>query len=102
MESGLEDRNNNGARTATAASLLVSMESGLEDRNNVRDARAHMEIRLSVSMESGLEDRNNPLMSHTYGRTIKCLNGVRPRRPEQSENVGGQHVRKKMSQWSPA
>ena len=59
MKSGLEDRNNNGARTATATSLLVSMKSGLEDRNNEGCAR------------SWNPDRGT------------CLNEVRPGRPEQ-------------------
>ena len=37
-----------------------------------------------VSMESGLEDRNNPLYDVSAEGRTACLNGVRPRRPEQS------------------
>ena len=36
-----------------------------------------------VSMESGLEDRNNNLISLFPFVENDCLNGVRPRRPEQ-------------------
>ena len=36
-----------------------------------------------VSMESGLEDRNNYGHAGAAARSLPCLNGVRPRRPEQ-------------------
>ena len=35
-------------------------------------------------MKSGLEGRNNVLIDGEYADTTKCLNEVRPRRPEQS------------------
>ena len=59
------------------------MESGLEGRNNLRD-KILVDIPYErVSMESGLEGRNNwRKPSSVLWRTI-CLNGVRPRRPEQ-------------------
>ena len=50
---------------------------------------AFVDYNLNVSMKSGLEGRNN-----TSGRSGVStlnqfrLNEVRPRRPEQSENVG--------------
>ena len=59
MESGLEDRNNPGGLAPILAPLVVSMESGLEDRNNL-GVRPHRR------------------------RAGPRLNGVRPRRPEQS------------------
>ena len=37
----------------------------------------------AVSMESGLEDRNNPGPATRHRTHYPCLNGVRPRRPEQ-------------------
>ena len=60
------------------------MESGLEDRNNPPGMKyADLAKHPEVSMESGLEDRNN-LSTRTSGpRRLSCLNGVRPRRPEQ-------------------
>ena len=60
MESGLEDRNNIATLCYTAKNIFVSMESGLEDRNNF----------------GGYRHAANPYRS---------LNGVRPRRPEQSK-----------------
>ena len=39
---------------------------------------------LAVSMESGLEGRNNRFASFTNVPEMLRLNGVRPRRPEQS------------------
>ena len=64
-------------------SLAVSMESGLEDRNNfVRDL--WYAGYLEVSMESGLEDRNNIKKDVEETKKAISLNGVRPRRPEQS------------------
>ena len=59
------------------------MESGLEDRNNWT-APAWARADLLVSMESGLEDRNNWKAERRASRTATSLNGVRPRRPEQS------------------
>ncbi len=61
------------------------MESGLEDRNNLNKGPHEYTPLLIVSMESGLEDRNN---TNGTGKSIcqsQCLNGVRPRRPEQYE-----------------
>mgnify|MGYP001641225748 CR=1 FL=1 len=63
---------------------VVSMKSGLEGRNNddlwvlVDFANDH------VSMKSGLEGRNNPHHQMTPVAGERCLNEVRPRRPEQS------------------
>ena len=60
----------------------VSMESGLDGRNNV-SADGLLGLPPEVSMESGLDGRNN------YGGIsgpvwkLGCLNGVRPRWPEQ-------------------
>ena len=34
-------------------------------------------------MESGLEDRNNESLGSSTPISFTCLNGVRPRRPEQ-------------------
>ena len=42
-----------------------------------------MIITRPVSMESGLEDRNNKWAQRCPGSLTTCLNGVRPRRPEQ-------------------
>ena len=82
MESGLEDRNNQAVPQTVRVGPWVSMESGLEDRNNFMvDLVKALEER--VSMESGLEDRNN---AWAWVRAVlwdACLNGVRPRRPEQ-------------------
>ena len=84
MESGLEDRNNSGSTARVArASARVSMESGLEDRNNDPTSWFGLSTACSVSMESGLEDRNNSFTSFGEKYQKYCLNGVRPRRPEQ-------------------
>ena len=65
--------------------LAVSMESGLEGRNNPPAAAVYSRISVAVSMESGLEGRNNgPSISSIRLSTPSSLNGVRPRRPEQS------------------
>ena len=86
MESGLEDRNNvMTSGIIGAASQGVSMESGLEDRNNQHVDTALARY-LGVSMESGLEDRNNQPFSQMGVSTPSSLNGVRPRRPEQSRS----------------
>ena len=44
-------------------------------------------------MESGLEDRNNIVLSVIKSGNDICLNGVRPRRPEQfpQQNAIHQH-----------
>ena len=84
MESGLEGRNNAPARRPhRPRSTQVSMESGLEGRNN--DVRLCGDHRapLAVSMESGLEGRNNATTHGWRTSWSRCLNGVRPRRPEQ-------------------
>ena len=60
------------------------MESGLEDRNNFELVQ-QVTARHRVSMESGLEDRNNHAPSGARAGSCVGLNGVRPRRPEQSE-----------------
>ena len=60
----------------------VSMESGLDGRNNL-SALGNIGNVLLVSMESGLDGRNNGLRSAMRTRTPLCLNGVRPRWPEQ-------------------
>ena len=41
-------------------------------------------------MESGLEDRNNSMTSAFTQSAMGGLNGVRPRRPEQSVDVLGE------------
>ena len=59
------------------------MESGLEGRNN-HYATPEAVWDIWVSMESGLEGRNNvPRKPGKPGSNATCLNGVRPRRPEQ-------------------
>ena len=64
-------------------SFVVSMESGLDGRNNVV-AQRRRPTDLLVSMESGLDGRNNPCSPRVFWLTlIGCLNGVRPRWPEQ-------------------
>ena len=104
---------------------VVSMESGLEDRNN-SGCLGQAYWLGQVSMESGLEDRNNKGGKITKRIKKSCLNGVRPRRPEQFRNGGTLHIGKgivsmesgledrnnvatpsgkvvaKQSQWSPA
>ena len=112
MESGLEDRNNQKGIEMLNTQKCVSMESGLEDRNNSNKQAAHHRCNREVSMESGLEDRNNPLGSPSWPHELKIvsmesgledrnnrrrirrrgrrglrLNGVRPRRPEQSRVI---------------
>ena len=90
MESGLEDRNNGEGPVTAEGRLPVSMESGLEDRNNsLRPQRECIGEGL-VSMESGLEDRNNAYNLSYSDIYDFCLNGVRPRRPEQSNKVAAE------------
>ena len=72
-----------GCQLTVFFALRVSMESGLEDRNNLHLLSAHHD-RTQVSMESGLEDRNNSVIIGAPPWRISGLNGVRPRRPEQS------------------
>ena len=55
-----------------------------------------------VSMESGLEGRNNRSRTPPTGTAPMCLNGVRPRRPEQSTSTGPSKPACGGSQWSPA
>ena len=87
MESGLEDRNNTAERQRLERGHWdVSMESGLEDRNNLRWS-GNGAVASPVSMESGLEDRNNSLVWDLWDSRHMGLNGVRPRRPEQSQRV---------------
>ena len=50
----------------------------------IRAVRHHRGREDAVSMESGLDGRNNPRRSRHGGRAALRLNGVRPRRPEQS------------------
>ena len=45
-------------------------------------------IGTAVSMESGLDGRNNSRRTSSLIRAGTCLNGVRPRWPEQSCRVG--------------
>ena len=61
---------------------LVSMKSGLEGRNNVAEEDPLAEA-YAVSMKSGLEGRNNWFVSLRDEIRKKCLNEVRPGRPEQ-------------------
>ena len=77
------------------------MESGLEDRNNLAE-KIGLKNLLPVSMESGLEDRNNEVRPCCLLLVSMCLNGVRPRRPEQFALFGVPWLWKKASQWSPA
>ena len=79
----------------------VSMESGLEDRNNTAGTAGRPPAR-RVSMESGLEDRNNLCGLVQSGPQTLSLNGVRPRRPEQSGPEAYQSTTQGLSQWSPA
>ena len=84
MESGLEGRNNLVTdRCMWVCPMRVSMESGLEGRNNLLPLKILVPILQNVSMESGLEGRNNLGVASLVGGWRRCLNGVRPRRPEQ-------------------
>ena len=58
------------------------MESGLEGRNNQFPSHLKAVVH-DVSMESGLEGRNNRSSGYRARPVPRCLNGVRPRRPEQ-------------------
>ena len=59
------------------------MKSGLEGRNNITpNGEGGKDV--AVSMKSGLEGRNNPIFPQASWRpSPRCLNEVRPRRPEQ-------------------
>ena len=73
-----------GAARRYMAQIRVSMKSGLEGRNNGHDdGDAHSKLG-PVSMKSGLEGRNNETCPSSPPHDRKCLNEVRPRRPEQS------------------
>ena len=63
------------------------MESGLEGRNNQRWVFPGRDPARNVSMESGLEGRNNVESVQLHRGRRSCLNGVRPRRPEQSRDI---------------
>ena len=83
MKSGLEDRNNLESAIADHITANeVSMKSGLEDRNNLGLWIPPFLVDL-VSMKSGLEDRNNPSPTPVLREHVRCLNEVRPGRPEQ-------------------
>ena len=90
-----------GDHLGVSVGLLVSMESGLEGRNNVIPEQ-RLTGRHRVSMESGLESRNNKRSSRGCVPPSDCLNGVRPRRPEQSWGYSGRRSWEVESQWSPA
>ena len=103
----------------------VSMESGLDGRNNHGFRPVELNP-FDVSMESGLDGRNNTQRLPLCSPEDDCLNGVRPRWPEQFHtklteiftliNVSmesgldgrnnamdiGEKRRLIMSQWSPA
>ena len=53
-------------------------------------------------MESGLEDRNNGYSDRKEEKWKNRLNGVRPRRPEQFDEVVADGLHNCLSQWSPA
>ena len=85
---GVRPRRPEQSRTEITSGLSlgvsVSMESGLEGRNNGAPIGGALG-RGPVSMESGLEGRNNARSSRSSPRSGQArLNGVRPRRPEQS------------------
>ena len=101
MESGLEDRNNIDIGDNLPRTDVVSMESGLEDRNIAKE-QPFFFLCPFVSMESGLEDRNNSPPLHEGSALWSGLNGVRPRRPEQSLARGRDRPHGSRSQWSPA
>ena len=79
------------------------MESGLEGRNNLASQGHPSAAYRSVSMESGLEGRNNLYSPGSHSSPPTCLNGVRPRRPEQSHALNRSAEPLSVpSQWSPA
>ena len=82
MKSGLEGRNNQATQVLLPLPKIVSMKSGLEGRNNP-DSSLVFDMRESVSMKSGLEGRNNLPTLPSIPMPARCLNEVRPRRPEQ-------------------
>ena len=102
------------------------MESGLDGRNNDLFAVGGRCDGQLVSMESGLDGRNNVARTPDHNAPGGCLNGVRPRWPEQfydrltkrldvvqvsmESGLDGRNNsavnelarRKNQSQWSPA
>ena len=58
------------------------MESGLDGRNNIVK-NPYLCLVVIVSMESGLDGRNNIPGGTGLLNKVTCLNGVRPRWPEQ-------------------
>ena len=77
------------------------MESGLRGRNNKRDELVGRVV-VPVSMESGLRGRNNGSLLMGPVPKVTGLNGVRPKRPEQSDQLVGEARTVTQSQWSPA
>ena len=55
-----------------------------------------------VSMESGLDGRNNSDRTGVWCTLAFCLNGVRPRWPEQLTRLTEDGETYELSQWSPA
>ena len=101
MESGLRGRNNHRARGRGVRAFPVSMESGLRGRNNPSRTASATATPL-VSMESGLRGRNNGYGQFQVPYAWVCLNGVRPKRPEQCRYVAPPLPDGRRSQWSPA
>ena len=103
MESGLDGRNNRvevaGGVTGWAG---VSMESGLDGRNNAKKIAPPTFGVPTVSMESGLDGRNNAAAEFATDFRTDCLNGVRPRWPEQWSVPAMRLDMANSSQWSPA
>ena len=87
MESGLDGRNNHDVGSDRGTAEGVSMESGLDGRNN-RPGNPARPAAYGVSMESGLDGRNNSMSRVTRSMCV-CLNGVRPRWPEQCQELAG-------------
>ena len=86
MKSGLEGRNKPGYGTwGFCHAILVSMKSGLEGRNKLQDVGPSGNQDEHVSMKSGLEGRNKRSFRPAIDGSTRCLNEVRPRRPEQTE-----------------
>ena len=69
-------------RPCVSCAGAVSMESGLDGRNNENPENPEKE-EVYVSMESGLDGRNNAPWTLQRRDRCRCLNGVRPRWPEQ-------------------
>ena len=91
----------NNTRFAATQYLTVSMESGLDGRNNNIPGGYPFRV-IFVSMESGLDGRNNVCVCENVCKFVSvCLNGVRPRWPEQYD-VKRVLLLSQQSQWSPA